>query len=132
MIMVYINAGIIALLTLTVFYLLRKLNTSIETLTFMIGKFAEVNQDVYTKQNHISKTIAENLEKQNKQLIELNTYRREMDRTKTSFDETAGNIKKLVDDVNSANRKFTESITGTNRKLTDSINTFNKSIKRKQ
>jgi len=121
MITLYISIGILSIVTIIVFLILRQLNKSIEAFTFMVGKFAEINQDIYDKQRHILKTMSENLEKENRIIIELNTYRRELDRTKSDLDDSAGNMRKLTDDVNTANRKYTNDINTLGSKISKII-----------
>jgi len=113
----YFSIGVLVIVTGVIFYLLRKLNHSIEAFTFMVGKFAEINQDIYTKQLHINKVATTNLEKQSKQLTELSSIRKDIDSATSMVNDASSNNKKLIDDVNSANRKYTDNINTLGSKL---------------
>jgi len=123
---VYFSIGALVIITGLIFYLLRKLNKSIEAFTFMVGKFAEINQDIYTKQTHINKTMATNLEKHSKQITELASTRKDIESATTIMTDAASNSRKLIDDVNSANRKYTDNINTVVSKLNKVLSDTNK------
>ena len=117
MITLYISIGILSNVTILVFVLLRYLNKSIETLTFMIGKFAEINQDIYLKQKHINKILGENIEKQNKQVASMGVLRREMDGTKTKLEDTSSNTNKTFNDITSTLKKYINTLESKQNKI---------------
>jgi len=65
------------------FLLLIKINKTINSFGFLVGKFAQINQNIYEQQNHLIKKGSENLEKQNKIIQNLSGLRKDFSNTES-------------------------------------------------
>ncbi|MFA5484902.1 MAG: hypothetical protein WC260_01475 [Candidatus Pacearchaeota archaeon] len=108
--MFYVGVALLSVLILVLFFILRHFNQSINSLGYLIGKFAQVNQTIYDRQNNITKRLSENIEKIHKTSQHLVILKQDLLKIHSDIQESININKELESEMESATRKNIESI----------------------